>query len=242
MIVGLYRAPCETDKSFLPYAYTCPKPDCVLRKDDRAFVYCNPVELNSAYQRCLGLPILSLQDGSFGLQDETLNKRNLSSMWSSNFRASALFASTASSNLNLTGDPKTGTVAGARTTTVGAVSGKASDSGSSVSSLGNRGIEMKSGRASMLSSQPSIGALPVAVPPVNILSSSSKVDEPVTLSARSPNISASPGTSSLKKFAKVATAQQVAASAFKSSGKASSGKTSPLVGSSPVATKRKKMG
>ena len=69
-MIALYRSPLETDKSYLPYTYTSPKPDCILRAKDRLFVFCNPIELNSAFNCSLGLPLTTCADGSLALSEE----------------------------------------------------------------------------------------------------------------------------------------------------------------------------
>ena len=67
MIIGLYRHPSSADASFLPYTYTCPKPDAVLRAKDRLFVFCCPLELESASEGPLMAPLALHLDGEEGL-------------------------------------------------------------------------------------------------------------------------------------------------------------------------------
>ena len=48
-VIALYRSPDDSDgTAILPYVYTCPARDAVLRARDRAFVYCHPLELDYA--------------------------------------------------------------------------------------------------------------------------------------------------------------------------------------------------
>jgi hypothetical protein len=239
MIIGLYRAPCTEDKSLLPFAYTCPKPETILRKDDRVFIYCNPLELNTAYQHCLGLPIVSLSDGVFTLTDASLGRPGMTTLGrqSQFFGISAIFSGASSYNLHQDGAAYANIVGG---------------EGSAVSSIPAAGAA--AGNIGKLKSfilkkpdYDSDSVMPVqmpATPPVNLLSSSTRTDEPVAvLSSRSPNLLVSPKTITNKGVSmklKAVTMQQTAASAFRASGKGSGGK-SPLIGSSPQVKMRKKL-
>ena len=49
MVMALYRAACEADKSYLPFVFSCPNGECELREEDKLFVFGNPVEL----EKCL---------------------------------------------------------------------------------------------------------------------------------------------------------------------------------------------
>ena len=57
-ILAVYRSPIITEKAFLPYVYTCPRADDIMRPDDRLFVYCNPIEMDFAIQKSLRQPIV----------------------------------------------------------------------------------------------------------------------------------------------------------------------------------------
>ena len=70
MIIAIYRAPFAADFSFLPFVYTSPKPDTLLRSRDRIFVYCNPLELKMVMELCLDLPFTVGQEGAVFLTDK----------------------------------------------------------------------------------------------------------------------------------------------------------------------------
>lgn len=77
MVIGLYRSQHAADGSSLPFVYTCPKADTILRGNDRIFVYCNPIELKSAVDICLDLPFVINPDGSISLAEEVKKAKSV---------------------------------------------------------------------------------------------------------------------------------------------------------------------
>lgn len=245
MIVGLYRAPCDADKSLLPFVYTCPKPDSLLRKDDRVFVYCNPLTLNTAYQQCIGLPIISAPDGTYGLADTTQqhSKSRGASMismvsgMSQHFGGSfaVLSAHPSSGHVGQDGaNPSSPTsrlaasfAFGSRPTSVSALLGSSSSQGSH--------------------DPPPAHITPNPVPlvpmgPVNLLSSSSKIEEVVPLggSWRDAGMAVPPvGTPKTSQRLKMAAMQSTAVGAFRAGASGKGQVKTP--GSSPAAKSRKKI-
>lgn len=67
LVVGLYRAPLMSDKSVLPFVYTCPRPDLVIRSKDRMYVYGNPVQLRHALDNCFNLPFSFMSSNTTSL-------------------------------------------------------------------------------------------------------------------------------------------------------------------------------
>ena len=67
-ILAIYRAPDLLEGSLLPYVCTCPRPDLEMRRNDRLFVYCNPVELDYALNSYLNLPIRIETKGAVTLE------------------------------------------------------------------------------------------------------------------------------------------------------------------------------
>ena len=63
-VLALYRSPDPTEDAtaILPYVYTCPNNDTILHSKDRAFVFCNPQELDYAMHTTEGFKIVEAPD------------------------------------------------------------------------------------------------------------------------------------------------------------------------------------
>ena len=73
-VLALYRSPDSTEDcttAMLPYVYTCPNNDTVLHPKDRAFVFCNPNELDYAMHTTDGFKIIEAVDHSEYLAENT---------------------------------------------------------------------------------------------------------------------------------------------------------------------------
>lgn len=67
--MALYRAPGEETNSVLPYVYTVPKPDAVIRLGDKAYVYCNPMDFSQSLENALNLPLFMSEAGVLMMQE-----------------------------------------------------------------------------------------------------------------------------------------------------------------------------
>lgn len=74
-VLGLYRSVSSSDKNKLPYVYTCPRPDTILRQKDRVFVYCTPSQLKLALEQAMNLPFVICADGSLSIGSIDPNKK-----------------------------------------------------------------------------------------------------------------------------------------------------------------------
>ncbi len=72
--MGVYRSPDAEEKSVLPFVITCPKPDLVVRPADKLFVYCNPLELNTALECCLNMDFINLYDDVYALNERPIEE------------------------------------------------------------------------------------------------------------------------------------------------------------------------
>ena len=73
-VLALYRSPDSKEdgaKAILPYVYTCPNNDTILHARDRAFVFCNPKELDYAMHATEGFKIVLAPDQSEYLAENT---------------------------------------------------------------------------------------------------------------------------------------------------------------------------
>jgi len=68
--MAIYRAAAPEDKSVLPFVYTCPRAETVLREKDRLFLYCSPDGLRLLTARAYN----SNMRGSISLSDDSLVK------------------------------------------------------------------------------------------------------------------------------------------------------------------------
>ena len=66
--LGLYRCPDAAQQSVLPYVYTCPRPETVLRREDHVYVYGNPLVLQGVIDK-LKRPLVYYADNSVALDD-----------------------------------------------------------------------------------------------------------------------------------------------------------------------------
>ena len=73
-VLALYRSPDPTEDAtaILPYVYTCPNNDTILHSKDRAFVFCNPQELDYAMHTTEGFKIVEAPDQCEYLAENTL--------------------------------------------------------------------------------------------------------------------------------------------------------------------------
>ena len=72
-VMGLYRARNDDDGSTLPFVFLAPPPESIIRKGDRAFVFCNPHRLQHALETSLNLPFKEGHiKGTWSLRDTSL--------------------------------------------------------------------------------------------------------------------------------------------------------------------------
>lgn len=64
--LGLYRCPNAAQQSILPFVYTCPRPETLLRLDDHIYVYCNPIILQEVLEK-IKKPLVYYPDNSVAI-------------------------------------------------------------------------------------------------------------------------------------------------------------------------------
>lgn len=74
--MALYRGAFIADKSPLPFVLTAPKPDTLLRKTDRIFIYANPLEMKRAMDISLVVPFGTHSDGRAFVESQNLEEED----------------------------------------------------------------------------------------------------------------------------------------------------------------------
>ena len=65
--MGVYRAKNSVEKSLLPFVCTSPRADMELALRDKIYVFCNPIEMHNAFQKCLNARLVYNPDGTIAL-------------------------------------------------------------------------------------------------------------------------------------------------------------------------------
>lgn len=101
MVMGLYRGPSVDDKAYLPYTYTCPRAETVLRLRDRLFVYCCPVDLVNACKASLCQSLETASDGVIGVRAMPIDLAHVVEKKKSNDDARSFDAASRSKKITL---------------------------------------------------------------------------------------------------------------------------------------------
>jgi hypothetical protein len=69
-VLAIYRAACDEDQSLLPFVYSFPRPDALMRKNDKLYVFCNPAEYESVLENVIDYRLHRSSDGRLSLQEK----------------------------------------------------------------------------------------------------------------------------------------------------------------------------
>lgn len=69
-VLAVYRSAAEDHHSMLPFVYTCPRPDTLMRKNDKLYIFCNPSEYESVMENVFDHHLHSTPQGGLVLQEK----------------------------------------------------------------------------------------------------------------------------------------------------------------------------